>query len=127
MLRAVLLPDGPLERTLDVELGDWTEPGWPAHLALTVVHPIGVRVEHDGHHVEVRPVAPTYWRLTLVLPGDLGVYQRAADVQPASGHHRPHPVTIVERLPAAATPRPVGSVDATRIGPVDTRYEARRL
>lgn len=99
-MNAVLLPSGPLERTVDVNIDDWLEPGWPEALALTVVHGSPERVVHDGQQYEVRPVGATFWKLSVALPGGLGVYSRAPG--PIAGAH---PVTLGDPRPAARPPR----------------------
>jgi hypothetical protein len=99
-MRAVLLPAGPMDRTLDVDLDGWTEPGWPERLVLTVLHR-GERLVHDGKHYEVTPVvAPTMWRLQLALPGGLGVYVRTQEEDVEA-----FPVRYHDRLPAASLPK----------------------
>ena len=104
MMRAVLLPTGPMDRTVDVDLDLPADADLPANLAVATYHGQESLV-HDGtaYTVEGGP-ALRLWSLAIALPGGLGVYQLNVD---NAAVEEPFPVVIREKAPAARFPREI--------------------
>jgi hypothetical protein len=86
MLRACLLPDSAIARTLDIEVEgtEFVDAPYPRALAFTMRHGPAEEIVHNGTDYEVQAVGPTYWTLEVICPGPLGVYLRSTEPIPGA-------------------------------------------